>query len=37
MTACHLSKVMLVEHAVAGDAGVVHQYVDRADLGLDLP
>jgi hypothetical protein len=26
----------LVEHRVAGDAGIVHQHVDRADLGLDL-
>ena len=27
----------LVEHGVAGDAGVVDQHVDRAELGLDLP
>ena len=35
MTACHLSKLILWKRAVAGDAGVVDQDVDGADLGLD--
>ena len=35
MTADHCSKRHLVEHAVAGDAGIVDQDVDRAELGLD--
>jgi hypothetical protein len=26
----------LVEHRVAGDAGIVDQHVDRAEIGLDL-
>ena len=25
-----------VEHAVAGDAGIVDQHLDRAEVGLDL-
>ena len=36
MTACQLSSDVLVQHAVARDAGVVDQHVDRAEIGLDL-
>jgi hypothetical protein len=36
MTAFHCSRRHLVEHRVAGDAGIVDQHVDRAEIGLDL-
>jgi hypothetical protein len=36
MTSFHCCGRHLVEHRVAGDAGVVDQHVDRAEIGLDL-
>jgi hypothetical protein len=36
MTSDHCSGRHLVEEAVAGDAGVVDQHLDRAELRLDL-
>ena len=36
ITSRHWSRRHLVEQRVAGDAGVVDQDVDRAELGLDL-
>ena len=36
MTSFHCSARHLVEHGVAGDAGIVDQHVDRAEIGLDL-
>ena len=37
ITASHWPLSILRNMRVAGDAGVVHQDVDRADLGLELP
>jgi hypothetical protein len=36
ITAFHCSRRHLVERAVAGDAGIVDQHIDRAEVGLDL-
>ena len=36
MTSLPLLRRHLVEHGVAGDAGIVDQDVDRAEIGLDL-
>ena len=36
ITCVPLLRRHLVEHRIAGDAGIVDQHVDRAELGLDL-
>jgi hypothetical protein len=36
ITAPHCSGRHAVEHGVAGDAGIVDQHLDRAEIGLDL-
>ena len=36
ITCCHCSRLMRWNSGVAGDAGIVDQDLDRAELGLDL-